>query len=160
MEIFRAHKRRHPFGPYGEPISRIIRRSRPLPAPRPEEERKEIEPARVWDPVSQLLDALPDRAALGAVLKMMPTKAEMQEDLHSSGFRLNKILARIKDVNPVHGFRQPGTCAICMADFDPTARERYRTLACGHCFHQLCIDNWTNQRFICPICRAGIWNKE
>lgn len=41
-------------------------------------------------------------------------------------------------------------CSICL----DSCKNGLGVIACGHVFHEICVDHWikTNQR--CPICRA------
>lgn len=47
-------------------------------------------------------------------------------------------------------------CAICIEAFDDN--DDVRGLACGHCYHQKCIDPWlTNCRGACPLCNVDYY---
>lgn len=45
------------------------------------------------------------------------------------------------------------TCSVCMQSFEGTY---VRTLACGHVFHDTCIDEWVKRTENCPLCRREI----
>ena len=45
-------------------------------------------------------------------------------------------------------------CPICMNKLS----NSIRILACGHCFHTTCIDQWiVEYKAQCPICKAIVW---
>lgn len=47
-------------------------------------------------------------------------------------------------------------CAICLEV--PEDDEDVRSLKCGHCYHQACIDPWlTSQRGACPLCKRDFY---
>ena len=47
-------------------------------------------------------------------------------------------------------------CAICLEV--PEDDDVVRSLKCGHCYHQTCIDPWlTNQRGACPLCKLEFY---
>lgn len=48
----------------------------------------------------------------------------------------------------------PDPCAVCLDAC--RAAQVCRTLACGHCFHDLCLAAWTTKQPTCPMCRATI----
>ena len=49
---------------------------------------------------------------------------------------------------------EENTCPIC---FDTIIRSQdSKTLQCGHTFHSSCIDEWTNIRQVCPVCRERV----
>ena len=43
-------------------------------------------------------------------------------------------------------------CSICLLQIIGDQR----TTACGHCFHNACLDRWLNQSETCPLCRAAL----
>lgn len=44
-------------------------------------------------------------------------------------------------------------CAICFEEYEDG--QALRTLRCGHCFHQGCVDPWIKKRWNrCPLCNA------
>ncbi|NP_001151506.1 RING-H2 finger protein ATL1I [Zea mays] len=46
-------------------------------------------------------------------------------------------------------------CAICLSELDPEGGERVRVLpACGHAYHDACVQAWLATRASCPTCRA------
>jgi hypothetical protein len=48
------------------------------------------------------------------------------------------------------------TCAICLEV--PEDNHTVRSLKCGHCYHQICIDPWlTTQRGACPLCKRDYY---
>ena len=48
------------------------------------------------------------------------------------------------------------TCSICLEV--PEEDDDVRSLKCGHCFHQACIDPWlTSQRGACPLCKRDCY---
>lgn len=51
---------------------------------------------------------------------------------------------------------EPNRCSICI---DTEDFEKFITLDCGHCFHELCIDKWSKQNS-CPVCRKPIDSKK
>lgn len=46
-------------------------------------------------------------------------------------------------------------CCICLTDFDDKAF--LRTLGCIHSFHAACIDQWTVEHRLCPLCKKEIF---
>ncbi|CAK8985755.1 unnamed protein product [Durusdinium trenchii] len=51
---------------------------------------------------------------------------------------------------------QEGTCAICLSEIRPGAKQ----LQCGHCYHRRCLFDWCckgfgmkDQQIECPLCR-------
>jgi hypothetical protein len=42
-------------------------------------------------------------------------------------------------------------CSICLEHI----HKNNKSLICGHSFHVICIDNWLNVNFNCPICRRN-----
>ena len=43
-------------------------------------------------------------------------------------------------------------CCICMCDYEES--ETVKKLACGHCFHQECIEQWLTSHTKCPTCKS------
>ena len=50
---------------------------------------------------------------------------------------------------------QDNECSIC---FDVMNSKNMKTLACGHKFHEYCIDSWIKINPICPYCREYMSN--
>jgi hypothetical protein len=48
-----------------------------------------------------------------------------------------------------------GNCAVCQDGLD-TGQQVRRLNACGHNFHQECIDTWFERSVQCPVCRHDI----
>lgn len=53
----------------------------------------------------------------------------------------------------------PGTCSICcepISPLQPTAGEGQRLLllACLHCFHHKCWEEWSEKQSTCPSCKT------
>ena len=46
------------------------------------------------------------------------------------------------------------SCAVCLCPFEEG--ELIRTTPCMHMFHQKCVDQWLQQRSICPVCKYSI----
>ncbi|KAI8066680.1 hypothetical protein BC940DRAFT_302057 [Gongronella butleri] len=65
-----------------------------------------------------------------------------------------QMLSTIDRCFPKQGFKPSmahDCCAICMEDHHP--ESSHRELACGHCFHDACIDLWlASYRRHCPVC--------
>lgn len=45
-------------------------------------------------------------------------------------------------------------CAICLGGV--SAGERVYDVACGHTFHEQCLEEWLNNNANCPACRYNI----
>jgi len=43
-------------------------------------------------------------------------------------------------------------CVVCLEDF--ALGEQLPELACGHCLHEACLEQWLSHRRICPVCQA------
>ena len=43
------------------------------------------------------------------------------------------------------------TCAICMENVKKNGKQT-AMLDCNHFYHKPCIDNWLNNKNICPLC--------
>lgn len=42
------------------------------------------------------------------------------------------------------------TCSICLDDY---SKIKEINLTCGHCFHKKCIEEWTKESILCPLCK-------
>ncbi len=49
-------------------------------------------------------------------------------------------------------------CVICLEGF--ADGDEFRSLACNHCFHRTCIDNWLMIRWNCPLCLSTVETQE
>jgi len=48
-------------------------------------------------------------------------------------------------------------CSVCQHhDLEDGEEAPWRRLACGHEFHQTCVDHWFSQSVFCPVCRHDI----
>ena len=45
-------------------------------------------------------------------------------------------------------------CSICICDLE--MGETIRKLACGHCFHNECVDRWFARSVLCPNCKQPV----
>mmetsp|Transcript_32270 Transcript_32270/g.72803 ORF Transcript_32270/g.72803 Transcript_32270/m.72803 type:complete len:188 (+) Transcript_32270:666-1229(+) len=55
----------------------------------------------------------------------------------------------------------PGSCAICLSDFEEG--ELVRTLPCAHDFCKPCIDSWIKRQGMaasCPLCKRAIVSRD
>lgn len=43
------------------------------------------------------------------------------------------------------------TCCICLVDMDHN--DKVKELACRHCFHPECLDEWLQRSRACPLCK-------
>ncbi|KAM7491427.1 hypothetical protein LguiA_034348 [Lonicera macranthoides] len=64
----------------------------------------------------------------------------------------------IRELLPVVKFSDlvdpPGTCAVCLYEFDSSDEIR-RLTNCRHVFHRSCLDRWMDHdRNTCPLCRS------
>merc|ERR1712096_76057 len=48
----------------------------------------------------------------------------------------------------------PDPCAICLDTM--SVGQRVARLACGHCFHRRCIENWATTSLTCPLCKRSL----
>ncbi len=46
-------------------------------------------------------------------------------------------------------------CSICQDPME-AGQETRTLLACGHCFHRVCIDRWFQENVRCPTCRRDV----
>ena len=53
-------------------------------------------------------------------------------------------------VEPVEEKSEP--CAICLDDVEPG--KTCQLIACGHSFHDICLQTWFVENKQCPVCRA------
>ncbi|KAG6484807.1 hypothetical protein ZIOFF_053332 [Zingiber officinale] len=49
---------------------------------------------------------------------------------------------------------EPGSCSICLDDFD--AATRVLAMPCRHLFHEVCLKEWLLQSNSCPLCRFSL----
>jgi hypothetical protein len=59
----------------------------------------------------------------------------------------------INDTN-IREYSIPTECSICLQEFN--SNELFRTLTCGHSFHQHCIDNWLTTNWRCALCNQNL----
>ena len=45
-------------------------------------------------------------------------------------------------------------CAICLDEIE--CDQPTQALACGHCYHESCINNWLRHNLTCPTCRQEV----
>jgi hypothetical protein len=49
-------------------------------------------------------------------------------------------------------------CSICLSEIEQ--ETLVKQLACQHCYHSGCIDNWLERSSLCPLCRQWAYPKE
>ncbi|TPX32480.1 hypothetical protein SeMB42_g07614 [Synchytrium endobioticum] len=49
----------------------------------------------------------------------------------------------------------PGTCTICLTDFEPG--ENVSRLPCKHAYHPECIHKWLKEKVHCILCQDNLW---
>ena len=60
-------------------------------------------------------------------------------------------------LSPIVRETQNGGQNICPVCLDTIIdNQNSKTLHCGHTFHSTCIDEWTNIRQVCPVCRERV----
>ncbi|KAI3776847.1 hypothetical protein L1987_46637 [Smallanthus sonchifolius] len=60
-----------------------------------------------------------------------------------------------------YGFEDDKSCCVCLLRFTKARDEDTRVLACGHEFHNACVDKWFEfSRKTCPICRFSVEAEE
>lgn len=52
------------------------------------------------------------------------------------------------------GGEAPASCAVCCEQM--RAGELVKCLPCAHRYHVSCIDQWLQQKAVCPICQCSI----
>ncbi|KAM6572183.1 hypothetical protein CsatA_016263 [Cannabis sativa] len=50
-------------------------------------------------------------------------------------------------------------CSVCLSQFEPESEINH--LACGHLFHQVCLEKWLDYwNTTCPLCRTPLMSEE
>jgi len=60
-------------------------------------------------------------------------------------------------MQPIHD--QKYTCSICLDDISFHVHEMSElptALGCGHVYHMTCIEEWSKEKFNCPLCREDV----
>ena len=89
-------------------------------------------------------------------------KVQVSNTMASSVLSIRRDCETKTDDLPLRPSSQIGgvveeTCAICLEV--PEDNDDVRSLKCGHCYHQACIDPWlTSQRGACPLCKRDYYH--
>lgn len=75
-------------------------------------------------------------------------------DMESSGGSCRPASAAAVEDLPMVTPEEPGSCSICLDDFD--AVTRVLAMPCRHLFHEVCLKEWLLRSNSCPICRFSL----
>lgn len=75
-------------------------------------------------------------------------------DMESSGGSCRSASAAAVENLPVVTPEEPGSCSICLDDFN--AVTRVLAMPCRHLFHEVCLKEWLLRSNSCPICRFSL----
>ena len=105
-----------------------------------------------------LISALRDTHLCSKYVRYIPTKY-LDELFDRVKEKLNRFKKNIEPVireEDEHCLLQEdetSTCAICL---DEIFEERKLLISCGHEYHDKCINDWSKEKRICPLCRGEI----
>lgn len=84
-----------------------------------------------------------------------------ENDEDNNNLRIFRRILDIEDLNidtiPSIKYRDSlndTKCSICLEDF--IVDESIKQLRCEHIYHISCLEEWFNEKRICPLCRAHL----
>jgi len=80
--------------------------------------------------------------------------------VNASSVLSNHCKTKVDDISPIPSVEVvEDKCAICLEV--PEDDDVVRSLKCGHCYHQTCIDPWlTSQSGACPLCKRDFYKQQ